>query len=829
MVLPLNNDCCCGARCALGGKCDSQHKCFGCERFIHAICGTPLPEDSKRSICYATICFDCGDKKKSTINDNNDKEDSGDDSANDDMPLAALGNKRKAAPAVAKGKKKQQRKPKAKKKKARPAANYNDDPTVDASNWVFPVDKPEYLAPFIDFMSFVDTVGYPKSQRFSKAKLISLQPKHVLAYLTHKAFGKTTRSAEDRPKYARSNHIKNIKMKLSYFMPSGAGWVDLSDGSGHGNPTKHRSINKLIADIIKFEVRDEGSSARDVRDQIIPEFERELELFRTQNDPLCRYRNPLMGIYGFNFITRTDDVCNFKMDAPKGHSHFSFCLAQSVNWSKNVRDKRNCPDQLLLASMDHKTCIHIATTVWLEFQLGRHPDAEYKMTHARPTGKSKEEHKKFIHAISKTYRNRLVSVVFNDEEFKSLYKGNDKRPLGLHSKRKMGSTQAKRRGAASDQVDHRGRWVGGKKGSRIVNQVYIDPEDMYADAFVASKLALGGPIKYKLLPQLEAYVTTEWLSEHVVPNIAQRFSEDAAMIRTLGLAMLWLCLDDEASEDINLEEDMRARVVTAYAELVVDDKPPLPVMKVPVHVYRMEDETCIDEIMQQREPQQGGTVGDHLAQVPVQGGGAAQQHVLQTVVVQQRNLQRQLEQMQVAMHNMDQNSRVYMENKFRVLNNNIRRFGGTIQGGFVRQDPNRQAEVRQERREAGAARANQPNFNPFQRRRRHWPKLTPNIKDLNLLWGEYQHGLVGQKAAKDWTREERGGGGDSTVKQTYYRRNTIWKLQQHLVNKGMIIHAANMQIEATYGRGVSLTNISKAIVRDRRVYSEQGGFHPNLR
>ena len=30
-------------------------------------------------------------------------------------------------------------------------------------------------------------------------------------------------------------------------MPSGAAWVDLPSGVGHGNPTRHKSINKLIA------------------------------------------------------------------------------------------------------------------------------------------------------------------------------------------------------------------------------------------------------------------------------------------------------------------------------------------------------------------------------------------------------------------------------------------------------------------------------------------------------------------------------------------------------------------------------------------------------
>ena len=54
-------------------------------------------------------------------------------------------------------------------------------------------------------------------------------------------------------------------MKISYFMPSGSPWVDLPDGMGNGNPTWHKSINKLIANIIQFEIQDEGAEGCDVR------------------------------------------------------------------------------------------------------------------------------------------------------------------------------------------------------------------------------------------------------------------------------------------------------------------------------------------------------------------------------------------------------------------------------------------------------------------------------------------------------------------------------------------------------------------------------------
>jgi hypothetical protein len=216
----LVNDCVCGTSCALKLKCDTQHACYVCKGFMHAICGHPRPEtDPDWSIKYSRICNNCH--------------------ASDNITLAQLG-KRAAptadptpAPAPKPAPKKR------KKKKARPDATYEEDPSADPSNWNFPWDRPEYLSTFLEFMSFVESKEHTKESTFTKEQLIRLQPKHVLAFLTHKAFGSTTRKPEDKPEYARSNHIKNIKMKLSYYMPSGAPWVDLPNGKGHGNPTCH--------------------------------------------------------------------------------------------------------------------------------------------------------------------------------------------------------------------------------------------------------------------------------------------------------------------------------------------------------------------------------------------------------------------------------------------------------------------------------------------------------------------------------------------------------------------------------------------------------------
>ena len=52
--------CCCGAACKVNGKCTTAHKCLYCDRYMHAICGFPVPEDDPRhSICHSQFCNDC--------------------------------------------------------------------------------------------------------------------------------------------------------------------------------------------------------------------------------------------------------------------------------------------------------------------------------------------------------------------------------------------------------------------------------------------------------------------------------------------------------------------------------------------------------------------------------------------------------------------------------------------------------------------------------------------------------------------------------------------------------------------------------------------------
>ena len=91
-------------------------------------------------------------------------------------------------------------------------------------------------------------------------------------------------------------------------------------------------------------------------------------------------------------------------------------------------------------------------------------------------------------------------------------------------------------------------------------------------------------------------------------------------------------------------------------------------------------------------------------------------------------------------------------------------------------------------------------------------------KDLYVLWQEYQHGVGGGKAAKDWTSREQGGD-----QFTYSRCLTFWNTVSLLIRRGHTADRAIDKVYAAYGRGLSVTQIINAMQGHKK-----NGGHPDL-
>jgi hypothetical protein len=97
--------------------------------------------------------------------------------------------------------------------------------------------------------------------------------------------------------------------------------------------------------------------------------------------------------------------------------------------------------------------------------------------------------------------------------------------------------------------------------------------------------------------------------------------------------------------------------------------------------------------------------------------------------------------------------------------------------------------------------------------------LSPNPCTLYLLWGEYEHGIGGCKAARLFSRVERG-----KVKHKYHQRKIVWDLIATLVRAGVTANVAINCLYLVYGAKTMVTIIINGIKQDRQA----GTVHPLL-
>ena len=517
---------------------------------------------------------------------------------------------------------------------------------------------------------------YPRNKTFSKEELLELVPSDIKKYLLFKAFLDPDPAPNARAINARAGSLWKAKQGISFFMPNhGVAWID---GVG-GNPTRHSSVSAVIRHVEDLEVKGLGVDPNDKRAYREAEFDKVLELFREQPDFNSRMKYPLMTLWACHLIHHLDDSCHFKVNDPHGNVDFPFTLKTRTRWSKNVRTLKNCPDQILLASDDWRTCVILWFAIYLEAWLTEHPTVKFLFT-TNPDIKNGPKN------LNQQCGKRIDKVAWSQQSFKDLHDetGEDAaKGVGTHSNRKCTSTKAKRRGAKETQVEYRGRWAG-EKGQRIVSRVHISMDDPHTDAFVAGLLCNGGPIKCE---SKEGFaITDNWLFVECVPSIRRRFPNDSRMCRVLGLAMLHAVFDVNVSEFLPAIDVDRIRTNFVRVHGEVDGN---PVIKVPLRILGNDGDLDIVEVrqgeqqQQQQQQQQQGQQQHHQTTDPAA-----------TIAYMQR-MERNMKQELRAIRSEQTAARAWMKEQFDRVVSNQRRFGGTIGQALARQHQGRQARNRQ--------------------------------------------------------------------------------------------------------------------------------------
>ena len=299
-------------------------------------------------------------------------------------------------------------------------------------------------------------------------------------------------------------------------------------------------------------------------------------------------------------------------------------------------------------------------------------------------------------------------------------------------------------------------------------------------------------------------MTDTWLFEHVVPHIRARYSRDDKLCQVLGLSLLYICLS--SNEQVIIPEALSNRVKGAYAALGLDEDQ--PVEKVELHVYRMPNGTFgISDVVPTETTAAAG---------PQQTGGPMTAEMGQTLLVRMNALEQAQIQMNLNLMSAISESRAENRAQLRIVNNNVRAYGGTIQGSLVRQrPPNRAALLTSSNQADEDGLAPLVEVSPA--------TLSNNPRSLLLLWQEYKFGINGRKAAEQFSTAERN---IKSNKQKYYRRNLVWQTIARLVRGGLSAEVAIERINRVYGYGSSTTKIIETMVKDKRRYP--GGIHPNL-
>ena len=152
-----------------------------------------------------------------------------------------------------------------------------------------------------------------------------------------------------------------------------------------------------------------------------------------------------------HLIARMDDSMNVLMENIAVHPRFPFCLRTRLKWSKNVREERDAPWQIMVGCQDSDFCVLTNLSLWLEVFFTEYthaPNTPYLFGFSEDCripegGESCKNTLKYI----------LTSNIFKSQDLQ-LEEGDC---VGTHSLRKFGATRVRRCGVTKDEKDTRGR------------------------------------------------------------------------------------------------------------------------------------------------------------------------------------------------------------------------------------------------------------------------------------------------------------------------------------------------------------------------------------
>ena len=522
---------------------------------------------------------------------------------------------------------------------------------------------------------------------------------------------------------------------------------------------------------------------------------------------------PALCTFQFHMIVHIDDCCKFLKENLTSNRRFPFTLAAKLCWSKNVKEEREAPKQVLIGSMSTIYCVLLTLAVHLETSIESSVSQTSRFVFDIQTDSPKN-------AKNRAYR-ILRDDVWAKSEFEKVVTG----LIGTHSLRKYPSTHAQRNGCSRDDIDFRGRW---KRHTRQVD-TYIDVELPYPDAKVAAALCIGGACKYVI--KESNGVSDSWLLQYVVPNICTEYACDVALV--LAPPLLWAVF--EPTLQGYLPQSLTRRIKAAYEIIYplqqnIDNNN--PVERRLIVVNGSEAQVYIDEVGADVEAAvdnsvaAGGTTkttttGEGQGGQQARAAGHSRNEIL-GLYSQQRETQHGMIQLQAQVGY----NQVTVMKEIKKMQTTLSRMSRMPSQRLAADNQTSTAAstanvvCNASNNEQVDATADPDMMDVEDGGSNYVSSLSKAPKTLFLLWQEFEVGIGGRKAARLLTRVERG-----RVKVQYCRRRVVWDTVAALVRAGFTAHTAIDKIYEVYGQDKTVTQIVNEMMRDRCT----GASHPQLR
>ena len=637
-----------------------------------------------------------------------------------------------------------------------------------------------YKPVLIRLLSYLDSTPYSRETEFEDERLRELTPEDLMRWFNKQVFGSEAPGENDKA-LVRSSAVDYWKKAISYFMPNKL--MQWNEINRVGNPTKSTLVNNLLKRVKKLEVRKLGVTPKARRPLTEDEFRKIVTILKeAERGNTWSYGVPAQLCFQVHLIARMDDTMNVLLENVDVHPRFPFCLKTRLKWSKNVREERDAPWQIMIGSRDSVFCVMINLALWLEVYFENYSyamDSPYLFAFSAdcriPEGGTNCKNALKYILMSNIFKNSNLRLDDND-------------CLGSHSLRKFGATRARRCGVSKDEKDTRGRWK-----CRRVSDVYEDIELPWPDLKVAASLCIGGPCKYKVV---DKYVNDDFLLNIVGAGMNLRLKRGVTLC--LARALLYFTFKSRGTSAV--PENLSSRIMRAYEGIqrrTGDSSYVNPVECVALAASGNEGEVYLDEV---------GSLGGGEAQDVARAGGEGRESegggtVGNDDMFSERSVKEQLRVMQSSLYQMRYQieeltkkielDQVNHKRQYQNINTNMKRMANSP-GRPISTQPR------------GGISNTQSNYVGT-------VSLSPTPRTIFDLWDEWTVGLGGRKPAKDFTSMERG-----KVKYKYCRRKVVWDTISKMVRGGMTAHAAMDKILDTYGRYLPLTKLINIMLRDRK-------------